>query len=800
MKIEKLINLDLLTQFFNNLKANFADKFSNSISIEYSELVTLRGESGLIPGMRYRITDFVTTTTEYDTMSAGHPFDVIVTAISENKLDEDAKAALHEGDTYFSNHKIETWKIKYCLDNNTNRFYWADDSENGKGVIYYMKDNLNNECGYDFKNILFKSPFRRSTNDENWYYTFTTTASEDPSEVEDDTLNERGHCYNNKIESCGSELNHIIFMRVCYDNRFDGNYCYSMMFGEYCSNNMFKTDCNYSSFGNRCYNNTFGNGCYNNTFGNSCYNNTFGNDCTDNTFGNSCNNNMFGYNCYNNIFSSDCNGNKFGSNCIDITLYDSCVNNKFENACRDINTVKNCVNNIFKTGCKYIKLINNDSYEHPVQKYIFDSGASGISNREYASYEVQRGLNYETKISNNSLDEVKEFCVADLIDAAGTQVELVDSTNIEYSDYDTMYLVCDRDYSQEYLTFEALEDNFTFIFKNNIEYKIEGDDTWNSLPMGTNSPALNAGQRILLKGNCKVSGRTGIGNFSSKQKFNAMGNVMSLLFGDDFKDKYDLTGYDYAFANLFGSTLILNAENLILPATALQPYCYYGMFLSCSSLTTAPELPATTLATRCYSNMFRGCSSLTTAPELPATELVSNCYDQMFSGCSNLIYIKSMFLTTPSTTYLNNWVYGVPSTGTFIKNAAATWTDTFGANGIPEGWNTIEYPCISPAIVNSNDDITFYYNDGLYTPKKRPISLLSIFDYSQMMQLKPECDIEVCILSEGSLVESLYEWKCNMSLNDVIDDLNLYYEDITIVINKVIIESDDAGYYGYYYY
>jgi hypothetical protein len=44
------------------------------------------------------------------------------------------------------------WELKYCLDNDTTRFAWADE-ENGKGVIYYMKDEKNNECPYDFKNI-----------------------------------------------------------------------------------------------------------------------------------------------------------------------------------------------------------------------------------------------------------------------------------------------------------------------------------------------------------------------------------------------------------------------------------------------------------------------------------------------------------------------------------------------------------------------------------------------------------------------------------------------------------------------
>ena len=49
---------------------------------------------------------------------------------------------------------ISAWQVKYCLDNDTNRFNWA--SRNGKGVIYWMKDEYNNECPYDFKNLKYK--------------------------------------------------------------------------------------------------------------------------------------------------------------------------------------------------------------------------------------------------------------------------------------------------------------------------------------------------------------------------------------------------------------------------------------------------------------------------------------------------------------------------------------------------------------------------------------------------------------------------------------------------------------------
>ena len=171
-----------------------------------------------------------------------------------------------------------------------------------------------------------------------------------------------------------------------------------------------------------------------------------------------------------------------------------------------------------------------------------------------------------------------------------------------------------------------------------------------------------------------------------------------------------LTGYCYA--NMFqGCTSLTTAPEL--PATVLASYCYNGMFRNCTSLTTAPELPATTLAQYCYASMFYGCTNLTTEPELPATGLVRNCYASMFNGCTNLTtapelpattladscyyfmfngctslnYIKAMFTTTPGT-YTSNWVNGVASTGTFVKNSAAQW-DITGVNGIPAGW-TVE--------------------------------------------------------------------------------------------------------------
>ena len=125
-----------------------------AVSITYAALKALRDGGNLVPGTWYRITDYVCTTTQDNTQSAEHAFDVIVRADDASHLNENAFAAHHEGDEYFANCKLEAWELKYCLDNDTNRFAWADGS-NGTGVIYWMKDEWGNQCAYDFKNIQF---------------------------------------------------------------------------------------------------------------------------------------------------------------------------------------------------------------------------------------------------------------------------------------------------------------------------------------------------------------------------------------------------------------------------------------------------------------------------------------------------------------------------------------------------------------------------------------------------------------------------------------------------------------------
>ena len=79
----------------------------NITKVTYAELGELIEESKLIPGQFYRIIDYVTSTVKSNIKSAGHPFDIIVQALTENKLSENAQATRTEGDNYFAGSKLE---------------------------------------------------------------------------------------------------------------------------------------------------------------------------------------------------------------------------------------------------------------------------------------------------------------------------------------------------------------------------------------------------------------------------------------------------------------------------------------------------------------------------------------------------------------------------------------------------------------------------------------------------------------------------------------------------------------------
>lgn len=236
------------------------------------------------------------------------------------------------------------------------------------------------------------------------------------------------------------------------------------------------------------------------------------------------------------------------------------------------------------------------------------------------------------------------------------------------------------DYSKKYLTFEALEDSSFMFSKAGLSYSIDNGNTWTALDADTATPTVSAGNEIIFKGKMTSGttyGNQGIGIFSATGTFNASGNIMSLLHSDNFIGQTDLTGRDYVFFGLFQQNdKLINASNLILPATALATYCYGYVFYNCTSLITAPKLPATILSTYCYMGMFYGCTSLTTAPALPSITLADNCYSMMFYDCTSLTIAPELPAITLTSSCYQSMFSGCTSLTTAPTLPATTMTSS----------------------------------------------------------------------------------------------------------------------------
>ena len=325
--------------------------------ILYSNLVELRNNNGLTPGMWYRITDYNTTATRSGGFElhgtglsdyvdvANHQFDIIVLATSTNTLSEEAKAIQHAGDEYFKNSNLEAWKIWYCLDNDYGKFRWAD-SENGKGVIYRMIDEFGNDCPYDFKNLIYtlstpiikgsylghsqsiytRNPKLDKITDDNVKYfawdcycpPYSDEAITGWTTTETLTVSDTEFYHGDLTPSVAFDVTKIItqaytFGENCHHNIIKPNtdilpysksyqYINAIILGDGCHNNSFDMDCHDISLYDNCAHNNFSLDCNLITLGPACVHNTFASNCTDMSLSYNCYDNTFGTNSHNESF------------------------------------------------------------------------------------------------------------------------------------------------------------------------------------------------------------------------------------------------------------------------------------------------------------------------------------------------------------------------------------------------------------------------------------------------------------------------------------------------------------------
>lgn len=150
-------------------------------------------------------------------------------------------------------------------------------------------------------------------------------------------------------------------------------------------------------------------------------------------------------------------------------------------------------------------------------------------------------------------------------------------------------------------------------------------------------------------------------------------------------------------------------QSMLNYSDSCSDWCFWGLFMNNTALTSAPELTASHLAFRCYSSMFEGDSNVTKAPVLNAEDLKPECYSSMLhssgitsislpakglvtacynsiAGWTPLSYIEVGFSEWADGTCVD-WISDVASTGTFV--CPPDLPEMRGNSYIPYGWNIV---------------------------------------------------------------------------------------------------------------
>ena len=367
--------------------------------ITYEELKVLRDNAELVSGMYYRITDYITTAIQEGTQSAGHQFDLIVRALDENTLDEEAKAIQSEGDEYFANSNLSGWQVWYTLDNDTTRYEWAD--VNGKGVIYRLIDENGNDCPYDFKNIQMQDA--NNTSNLTYYYTFDNKGL-------DHSLN-GSKCFNNIISKYidGTQrINRIIF--IGNENEISTNF-----FDFECYNNTFGTATDHMKFGKECYGNVFGGMNHLCTFETKFRNNVVGSETQSIQVGQGASNNYFSNCIYYSTF-----GNYFRNNKVAKYTYYSTFGHYVQNVVMgesDDKLGQYMRFLTFENNVTYLNLYKTDATTKTYMENIkICSGTNGSSSNRINIEVSELAQKYAITYGKTSTGELKKYCEADFTD------------------------------------------------------------------------------------------------------------------------------------------------------------------------------------------------------------------------------------------------------------------------------------------------------------------------------------------------------------------------------------------------
>ena len=291
---------------------------------------------------------------------------------------------------------MNAWELKYCLDNDKELFGWAD--TNGKGVIYYMKDEFGNEAPYDFKNVKYARRYVSAVDNsilnnlqykyigETEYYAITTTSATQYRYTFDDDNGDDASLFGiasyntidtwiidgqrqlNNISASnatnshfGSNAHNITISNGCTSVDMQGDNC--LFFGANGVKGTYRqcTMLSITGMSSEGLRTTIANSSNGIKFLGNCYDLNLGNNLANVEFSGGCFGISFNNYCSNIKIGSSCNTITFGQYCVNVNIGAYCNTITFTNYYRYVDILDNCSRvNLQTTGgntsnyCQYV--------------------------------------------------------------------------------------------------------------------------------------------------------------------------------------------------------------------------------------------------------------------------------------------------------------------------------------------------------------------------------------------------------------------------------------------------------------
>lgn len=319
------------------------------------------------------------------------------------------------------------------------------------------------------------------------------------------------------------------------------------------------------------------------------------------------------------------------------------------------------------SDCKTVR-VRKAVYIDDIDIVVPDYVVGGTASASYTPSDGTVSLVYSS--SNPEIVSIDPSTGAMTVSESGTTTITVRDVFTNKSDSKTITAYESIDpssYRDKYLTFE-ITNGGSILLRSGLETGITIDVRINGGSWQTKKPKSGTTIDIAVVPGDKLEFRAQRSQYNHNIfgsaygcRFNLSGNIMSIVTPSNFSGVTRINE-TYIFRDLFRSCLgVVDAGNLVMPATALT--------------------------NACYERMFQGCTSMTRAPFLPAKEMggLSWCYRNMFYGCSSLSYVKC-YLKWRQDVYdssnISGWLNGTATNGVFIKGSGV---DTSNMN-IPSTW------------------------------------------------------------------------------------------------------------------